>query len=62
MSASSKDADHNPAPEDVRRKFKEALDKKQGKHDEHLLAGPEGGGHEHTGPAKVQRTFRRKSG
>jgi len=61
MSASAKD-DHNPAPDDVRKKFKEALDRKQGKHEEHLTAGPDSGVHEHTGPAKVQRQFRRKSG
>ncbi len=62
MSSPSKDADHNSAPDDVRRKFKEALERKQGKHDEHRLDGPEAKGHSRTGPAKVQRTFRRKSG
>jgi len=61
MSATSKD-DHNAAPDDVRKKFKEALERKQGKHDEHRVDGPESQGHSHTGPAKVQRTFRRKSG
>jgi len=61
MSASSKD-DHNSAPDDVRRKFKEALERKQGQHEEHHVDGPQGGGHTHTGPAKVQRQFRRKSG
>lgn len=61
MSA-SKDADHNPAPDDVRAKFKEALERKQGKHEEHALGGADAAGSAHTGPAKVQRTFRRKSG
>ncbi len=61
MSASGKD-DHNPAPDDVRRKFKEALERKQSKHDEHRVDGPEATAQSHTGPAKPQRTFRRKSG
>lgn len=61
MSATSKD-DHNAAPDDVRRKFKEALERKQGKHEEHLLGGPQGDAQAHTAPAKPQRTFRRKSG
>jgi hypothetical protein len=60
MSA-SKESD-NPAPDDVRLKFKEALDRKNKRHDEHHLAGPEEHNDAHTGPAKVQRQFRRKSG
>lgn len=58
----AKDADRNAAPDDVRRKFAEALARKQGKHDEHDLGKRENGGHAHTGPAKTQRQFRRKSG
>lgn len=61
MSA-SKDADHHGAPDDVRRKFKEALERKQGKRSEHAVDGPSAGGQAHTAPAKAQRTFRRKSG
>jgi hypothetical protein len=58
----AKDSDHNAAPDDVRQKFKEALDRKNKRHDEHQLAGPEEHSEAHTGPAKVQRQFRRKSG
>lgn len=48
--------------DDVRRRFQEALAKK-GQH--RSAAGGsagKGGAHPHTGPAKAQRTFRRKSG
>jgi hypothetical protein len=62
MTPADKDAERNPAPEDVRRKFREALERKQGKRDEHLLAGPDETGQARTGPVKPQRTFRRKSG
>lgn len=62
MTPADKDAERSPAPEDVRRKFREALERKQGKHEEHRLAGPDDAGQAHTGPAKPQRTFRRKSG
>jgi hypothetical protein len=58
----AKDDDRKPAPEDVRRKFAEALARKQGKHAEHDMGRPETVGHAHTGPAKTQRQFRRKSG
>ena len=61
MSASAKD-DHNSAPDDVRKKFKEALDRKNQRHEEHQVAGPEEHNDAHTGPARVQRQFRRKSG
>lgn len=58
----AKDTDRNAAPDDVRRKFAEALARKQGKHDEHDMGKRENVGHTHTGPAKTQRQFRRKSG
>jgi hypothetical protein len=62
MTPANQDAERNPAPDEVRRKFREALERKRGKHEEHRLAGPEDTGSTHTGPAKPQRTFRRKSG
>lgn len=50
------------AEDDVRRKFREALARKQG----HGTVGASGrngpAGHAHTGAAKPQRQFRRKSG
>lgn len=52
----------NSAPDDVRRKFREALERKQGKAEEHDEGRPSTVAQSHTGPAKVQRTFRRKSG
>jgi hypothetical protein len=58
----AKDDDRNSAPDEVRRKFAEALARKQGKHDQHDMGRPENAGHAHTGPAKQQRQFRRKSG
>jgi hypothetical protein len=53
-------------PEDVKRKFREALDRKQGKQADAAAAG-EGGDHTKVhggahGPAHQQRQFRRKSG
>ncbi|MGN6245209.1 MAG: DUF5302 domain-containing protein [Motilibacteraceae bacterium] len=48
--------------DEVRRRFQEALAKK-GQHRSAAGGGTgKGGGHPHTGPAKAQRTFRRKSG
>ena len=62
MSASSKDADHNPAPDDVRRKFKEALDKKNAQHREGE-SNLDGDSSIHgTHGAVTKREFRRKSG
>jgi hypothetical protein len=58
----AKDDDRNSAPDEVRRKFAEALARKQGKHDEHDMGRRESTGQAHTGPAKQQRQFRRKSG
>ena len=49
--------------DDTKRKFREALDAKQGRAAEgeaHLNAGP-GDTHAH-GPAETKRTFRRKTG
>ena len=60
-------SDDNPADEgadDLRRQFREALDRKHG----HGAVGDTSGGelghqpHHASGPAKAQRTFRRKSG
>ncbi|MDP9395803.1 MAG: DUF5302 domain-containing protein [Actinomycetota bacterium] len=51
--------------DDVRRKFQEALARKQGNAKGGGSAGGHGTsehGHTATGPAKAQRTFRRKSG
>jgi hypothetical protein len=52
-------------PDDVKRKFREALERKKGAHDDHAGA-PEGAEtarvHGAHGPAHTQRTFRRKSG
>lgn len=63
-------ADSAPEPEEaedeVKRKFREALERKRGSHSDAGSAGGSkdpnkihGGAH---GPAKSQRTFRRKSG
>ena len=50
------------APEDVKAKFREALARKNGKHEEHEAGRSESVVNAHTGPAKAQRQFRRKSG
>lgn len=50
------------APDDVKAKFREALERKNGKHQEHDADRSESVVHAHTGPAKAQRQFRRKSG
>jgi hypothetical protein len=55
------------APEqtdDLRRQFREALDRKHGHGSVGDVKGGESGGKPHhaSGPAKAQRTFRRKSG
>ena len=47
--------------DEVRRKFREALDRKAGKHSDPLAHNPTVA-HPHSGPAKPQKTFRRKSG
>jgi hypothetical protein len=51
----------SPADE-VRRKFQEALARKQGQHTQRQGAGPHAAGSTSSSPAKTQRTFRRKSG
>lgn len=58
--------DDSSATDDVKRKFREALDRKQGKHSDGASGGDgsdhakvHGGAH---GPAHQQRQFRRKSG
>ncbi|RZS86818.1 hypothetical protein EV189_2234 [Motilibacter rhizosphaerae] len=53
-----------PAPEDVRKKFQEALARKNAHHGSHGTGGAPGG-QSHVGPSaggKTQRQFRRKSG
>lgn len=62
MTDPSKDADDHSAPDDVKRKFREALKRKAGQHQEHEAQRRESVVHPHTGPAKAQRQFRRKSG
>ena len=62
MSTPSKDADQHGAPDDVKRKFREALERKAGRHEEHESGRAESVVNPHTGPAKAQRQFRRKSG
>lgn len=49
------------AQDEAKRKFREALDRKSGKHNDTLGHHPTVA-HPHTAPAKPQRTFRRKSG
>ena len=50
------------SPQDeAKRKFREALDRKNGKHSDPLAHNPTVA-HPHSAPAKPQRTFRRKSG
>lgn len=65
MESAAKPDDASGA-DDVKRKFKEALDRKQGKHADGATPG-EGGDHAKVhggahGPAHQQRQFRRKSG
>jgi hypothetical protein len=47
--------------EEAKRRFREALDRKQHRHDGPRSHDP-AVSHPHTSPAKPQRTFRRKSG
>ncbi|MFP5347294.1 MAG: DUF5302 domain-containing protein [Actinomycetes bacterium] len=61
MTESEQQSDALTAKEEEKRKFREALDRKQGKHADPLAHNPTVA-HPHTGPAKPQRTFRRKSG
>jgi uncharacterized protein DUF5302 len=50
------------AAEETKRKFREALEAKQGRRGEaHLDAGQDGGTHPH-GPVETKRPFRRKTG
>lgn len=48
--------------DETRRRFQEALAKKGQHRSAAGGTGGKGGVHTHTGPAKAQRTFRRKSG
>jgi hypothetical protein len=64
--AEADDVGETSAEDDVKRKFREALDRKNGRHADSAAAGEvgdqakvHGGAH---GPAHQQRTFRRKSG
>lgn len=50
------------APDDVKAKFREALARKNGRREEHEGERSDAVVHTHTGPAKAQRQFRRKSG
>jgi hypothetical protein len=63
---SSEDEDGAERPEDeLKRKFREALDRKRGQHDEHnRTQNGKGGGKVQGahGPAQSKRSFRRKSG
>jgi hypothetical protein len=61
MSRPSKDQGQG-APDDVKAKFREALARKNERHEEHDTDRSESVTHAHTGPAKAQRQFRRKSG
>jgi hypothetical protein len=53
-----------PAEDDVKRKFREALERKQAHHSERNDQAVNGGSKAHGahGPAAGRRTFRRKSG
>jgi Family of unknown function (DUF5302) len=63
---SAEDEDGAERPEDeLKRKFREALDRKRGQHDEHnRTQNGKGGGKVQGahGPAQSKRSFRRKSG
>ncbi|KQX64546.1 DUF5302 domain-containing protein [Angustibacter sp. Root456] len=61
MSGQSKNSGQG-ASDDVKAKFREALARKNGRHEEHEGDRPDSVVHAHTGPAKAQRQFRRKSG
>lgn len=57
------DAAGTSAPEDVKRKFREALDRKHAHGGRDVSAGGAAGkAQDAHGPASTQRTFRRKSG
>jgi hypothetical protein len=53
-----------PAEDDVKRKFREALERKQAHHSERNEQGAGGGGKAHNaqGPVTGKRQFRRKAG
>ncbi len=60
------DADESPTPaesgeDEMKRKFREALAAKQGRHGEDHLDGGQRGGQAH-GRIETKRTFRRKTG
>jgi hypothetical protein len=50
------------APDDLKAKFRDALARKNQRHEEHQAERAESVTQAHTGPAKAQRQFRRKSG
>jgi len=62
------ETDHDGPDDDVRRKFREALDRKHGQHPDSadVAEAADGKGsskvHGAHGPARNQRSFRRKSG
>lgn len=58
---SEPEQDSQNAKDETKRRFREALDRKSGKHADPLAHNPTVA-HPHTAPAKPQRTFRRKSG
>jgi len=62
---SDAEQDPHPADDEAKRRFKEALDRKHGRHAT-SEGGPDGGSgsriHEEHGPAASRRQFRRKAG
>jgi hypothetical protein len=50
-----------PSQDDMKRKFREALEAKKGRHGEDHLDGGQQSGHAH-GRVETKRTFRRKTG
>jgi Family of unknown function (DUF5302) len=66
MGPMSADADDQatptePSQDDMKRKFREALEAKKGRHGEDHLDGGQQAGHAH-GRIETKRTFRRKTG
>ncbi len=61
MSTPANESENSPS-EDVRRKFREALARKNGKHEEHHSAVQNSVTNPNSSPAKTKRTHRRKSG
>jgi hypothetical protein len=63
MSADPEDqaSPEQPSQDDMKRKFREALEAKKGRHGEDHLDGGQQAGHAH-GRIETKRTFRRKTG